>query len=158
MVNFQPLDSLVAYDTPCFPTERSTFLKNWITLPDSYGVAVLEEDRIGGYGMIRACREGYKIGPLFADAGKTVYFDVPEINEPGMAIAGRYGMEQVFGTGRIYMNGEPEVELGRVFGVTSFELGQDKKSPSHSLTSPPTSYIVRHARHDICISTMGYER
>ncbi len=135
-----PFNALLAYDTDCFPTERETFLKHWIALPDSYGAAVVEGEAIRGYGMIRSCREGYKIGPLFADdamiaeeiflelctfanAGETVYFDIPEVNGPGMAIAERYGMEQVFGTGRIYMNGEPEVDLGKVFGVTSFELG-----------------------------------
>lgn len=135
-----PFNDLVAYDTLCFPTERTTFLKRWTELPDSYGVAVVEEGAIRGYGMIRACREGYKIGPIFADdaaiaegiflqlctfagAGETIYFDIPEINGPAMGIAEKYGMREAFGTGRIYMNGEPEVELAKVFGVTSFELG-----------------------------------
>ena len=135
-----PFNALLAYDTDCFPIGRETFLKHWIALPDSYGAAVVEEGGLRGYGMIRSCREGYKIGPLFADdatiaeeiflelctfanAGETIFFDIPEVNGPGMAIAERYGMEQAFGTGRIYMNGEPEVDLGRVFGVTSFELG-----------------------------------
>ena len=135
-----PFNDLVAYDALCFPTERTTFLKQWTGLPDSYGVAVMEEGAIRGYGMIRACREGYKIGPIFADhaaiaeeiflqlctsadAGETVYFDIPEINGPGMAIARKYGMEEVFGTGRIYMNGEPGVDSAKVFGVTTFELG-----------------------------------
>ena len=92
-----------------------------------------------GYGLIRPCRRGYKIGPLFADnaeiaqrlldallaeaAGAPVNFDVPLPNEAAKTLAETRGMTPVFETARMYTRGDPGVALDRVFGVTSFELG-----------------------------------
>ncbi|MGE3802141.1 MAG: GNAT family N-acetyltransferase [Candidatus Kapaibacterium sp.] len=135
-----PFDLLVAYDAECFPVERRKFLEYWFRMPKSYGVGWYEEGELKGYGVIRACRKGYKIGPLFADnakiaeslfrelcsfadKGEPVYLDVPETNLPGMNIAERYGMTMVFGTGRIYIGEFPDIPLEKIFGVTSFELG-----------------------------------
>jgi hypothetical protein len=82
---------------------------------------------------------GHKIGPLFADTpeiaeqifcglastapDELIYLDTPEPNEAAVALAGRYGMTEVFGTERMYTRGIPELPLHRIFGVTSFELG-----------------------------------
>ena len=58
---------LVAYDKKHFPAYRSAFLRAWIEQKNALAVGFISEDGIQGYGVIRACREGYKIGPLFAD-------------------------------------------------------------------------------------------
>ena len=89
--------------------------------------------------MLRACREGFKIGPLFADdeetadrlfsgllaraSGAPVFLDTPEANPAAVALAARYAMTPVFETARMYKNGSPEMRLDRWFGVTTFELG-----------------------------------
>jgi len=94
---------------------------------------------VAGYGVIRRCREGFKIGPLFADdekgadllfrglaaksGGETIYLDPPEPNAPAIALAERYGLEQVFETARMYKNGLPDLPTARIFGMTTFELG-----------------------------------
>ena len=135
-----PFDHLLAYDTRCFPVERRTFLERWILMPESYGVGWCSDEELRGYGLIRRCGKGYKIGPLFADnveiaeaifldlcayakPEEPIYLDVPEPNIPGMKLAERYDMKMVFGTGRIYIGEQPDLPLDRIFGVTSFELG-----------------------------------
>lgn len=62
-----PFEKLLQYDRKMFPAPRPGFLKKWITQPDSYAFAALETDTLKGYGVIRKCRAGYKIGPLFAN-------------------------------------------------------------------------------------------
>ncbi len=92
-----------------------------------------------GYGVVRRCGEGSKIGPLFADdkaaalglyAGLAgfaqpgpVFLDVPENNPAAMELAAAYGMREVFGCARMYLGGAPDIAHERVFGVTTFELG-----------------------------------
>ena len=40
-----------------------------------------------------------------------------------MRLAAKYGLRQCFGTARMYKNGRPELDVNRIYGVTSFELG-----------------------------------
>ena len=135
-----PFAELAAFDRRHFPAPREAFLRPWLQMPDSHSLVVRDGGEILGYGTIRPCRQGWKIGPLFANnagtgedlfcallarvpVGDPVYLDVPEPNEAGMAMAGRYGMQQVFGTARMYTGGIPDLPLDRIFGVTTFELG-----------------------------------
>lgn len=131
---------LLGYDATCFPVAREAFLRAWLALPESLALAARVDGRLAGYGQIRRCRQGYKIGPLFADsptaaealylglsqyatAGEPVYLDVPECNAEAMALAARHGMREVFGTARMYAPTVPSIALARVYGVTTFELG-----------------------------------
>ncbi len=135
-----PVDigTLARYDEQMFFCNREKFLSKWILQPDSRTFAIID-DGIKGYGTIRKCRSGYKIGPLFADGPELArklflslkscagdepfYFDVPEPNSNAVALAMEMGMEIVFKTIRMYMGGEPKLDISRVYGVTSFELG-----------------------------------
>jgi hypothetical protein len=92
-----------------------------------------------GYGVIRRCREGCRIGPLFADegqvavgllrrlspfaAGGPLFLDVPENNAAALALVQTAGMTEVFDSARMYLGPAPVIAHERVFGVTSFELG-----------------------------------
>lgn len=130
---------LVHFDKNIFKADRSSFLKEWITMPESYGLAITNNSLVTGYGIIRKCFKGYKIGPIFAEDksiaeklflslvefadGKEVYLDIPETNKEGMAIQEKYDMKYVFETARMYKNGNPGIPVEKVFGVTSFELG-----------------------------------
>jgi GNAT superfamily N-acetyltransferase len=133
-------DALSAYDEHLFPAPRPAFLRAWVTLPESTGLAALGNGSIAGYGVIRRCRSGYKVGPLFADGesiaeqlfvalaaevepGAAVYLDVPEINAAALSLAERHAMAPVFETARMYTNGQPRIDVDRVFGVTTLELG-----------------------------------
>ncbi len=135
-----PFEQLEAYDRQCFPAGRRAFLRAWIEMPQAYGVGCLEDAGLCGYGLIRKCRQGYKIGPLFADDAEKaerlyiklsshaeengiVYLDVPEVNRAGLQIAEKYRMRKVFETARMYKGEEPKIASSKVFGVTTFELG-----------------------------------
>jgi ribosomal protein S18 acetylase RimI-like enzyme len=135
-----PFEILCAYDRRVFPAARPGFLHAWIDGPGARALASFEGNTLRGYGVIRPCRTGFKIGPLFADtpgiaealyrglsshapAGTPVYLDVPEVNPDAMALPERYGMRRVFETARMYTGVAPDVEMDRVFGVTTFELG-----------------------------------
>jgi hypothetical protein len=111
----------------------------WMEQLDAVGLASQRRGRIEGFGVIRRCHVGLKVGPLFADdadtasrilAGLTSSFpgedftiDVPVPNLAGMDLARGLHMEEVFSTVRMYTGIAPRMELDQVFGVTSFELG-----------------------------------
>jgi GNAT superfamily N-acetyltransferase len=131
---------LCADDRRIFPAPRDAFLRAWIAMPDATGLAWVEQGRLRGWGVIRRCREGHKIGPLVADsppvasalyaalcdsvpAGDTVYLDVPVPNADAMALAQAQGLRSVFETARMYVGPAPACELQRLYGITSFELG-----------------------------------
>jgi ribosomal protein S18 acetylase RimI-like enzyme len=134
-----PIEEILRYDETAFPAPRAEFLKSWIGQPQAVALGVVDGRRLKGYGVLRASREGFKIGPLFADdeetaerlfsgllaraPGAAVFLDTPEANPAAVALAARHAMAPVFETARMYKNGTPEMRLDRCFGVTTFELG-----------------------------------
>jgi hypothetical protein len=58
---------LAAYDRRHFFAPRETFLRRWIGQAESVALGFVDSGRLKGYGVLRKCRVGYKIGPLFAD-------------------------------------------------------------------------------------------
>jgi hypothetical protein len=132
--------ALCADDRRVFPAPRKRFLRAWIDMSDATALACVDGTRLVGWGVIRRCREGHKIGPLVADSstvatslytalcssvpsGDSVYLDVPLPNAAAVALAESHGMRGVFNTARMYTGAAPPCELDRVYGVTSFELG-----------------------------------
>lgn len=134
-----PFDLLRDYDRTCFPAARAKFLEEWISLPDSAAVGFMADGELRGYGVVRRCGEGCKIGPLFADdigvaealygelapfaAGGPLFLDAPENNPAAMEFVRRHDMIEVFGCARMYLGPPPVVAHDRIFGVTTFELG-----------------------------------
>jgi ribosomal protein S18 acetylase RimI-like enzyme len=134
-----PFDGVLAYDRIFFPAPRPAFLSLWLTPPHGAALAMLDDGRIVGLGAIRACRQGCKIGPLYADnesvaealflrlaadaRGGNVFLDVPEPNEAALRLVRRHGLAPVFETARMYTGAAPQIPLARLYGVTSFELG-----------------------------------
>jgi GNAT superfamily N-acetyltransferase len=134
-----PFDQLAEYDRTCFPGPRPAFLKTWITQCDALALGCLRKGKLSGYGVVRRCLEGCKIGPLFADdvpvalklyahladfaSGGPLFLDVPENNPHAMELVRRYRMVEIFGCARMYLGPAPEVAHHRIYGVTTFELG-----------------------------------
>ncbi|MCP3881559.1 MAG: GNAT family N-acetyltransferase [Sulfitobacter sp.] len=134
-----PFERLRDYDRGCFPAPRDTFLKGWITQPDALALGCLRAGKLSGYGVVRRCGEGYKVGPLFADDTQAaeglfahlaafaepgpLFLDVPENNPATVALANRHRMKEVFGCARMYLGPAPDLAHERIFGVTTFELG-----------------------------------
>ncbi|MBA5690401.1 GNAT family N-acetyltransferase [Rugamonas apoptosis] len=135
-----PIDDVHRYDRACFPDERSRFLQCWITQPDCIAVGIPGAQGVAAYAVLRPCRLGYKIGPLFAETavqaetlflnllgqvtpGVPVYLDVPEANAAAMSLAARHQLRPCFETARMYTRGQPAMDMARQYGITSFELG-----------------------------------
>ncbi len=135
--------ALVAFDNRYFPTPREAFVKLWTSQKPDTGrttkVAIVD-GRIVGYGVIRSCLNGYKIGPLFAEtqeiandlasglcqtteAGAEVSLDIPEDNPSAAHLAQSLGFSPVFETARMYKGEAPELPIANIYGITSFELG-----------------------------------
>jgi hypothetical protein len=133
-----PFASLHAYDSALFPAERAAFLRCWIAQPGSTALGFVANGQLKGYGVLRPCRDGFKIGPLFADnadvavslfaalaarASGKLFLDVPEVNRDALQLVQRQGMAAAFETARMYTGPAPKLPLQRIYGVTSFELG-----------------------------------
>ncbi|MCP3669368.1 MAG: GNAT family N-acetyltransferase [Gammaproteobacteria bacterium] len=135
-----PFEEIQSYDEAFFPEERSIFLKSWVRQSGHQALGIIEDKRLAGYGVIRKCREGYKIGPLFAETPELaeslftalsdlversapIYLDVPEANTAAISIAEKYKMKPIFETARMYTINAPTISIQKIFGVTSFELG-----------------------------------
>lgn len=138
-VSTVPFPELLNYDTRHFPAQRGSFLKRWIAQPNAVALAFVDAGVLKGYGVIRGCRTGHKIGPLFADdtavaealfcalcnhgTGTPVFMDVPEVNAAGMDLAQRYHMHSQFECARMYLKNDPGLPLDNIFGITTFEAG-----------------------------------
>lgn len=62
-----PFEQVLDYDRTCFPALRPTFLREWIAQPNALAVGYQRDGKLSGYGVVRRCREGCKVGPLFAN-------------------------------------------------------------------------------------------
>ena len=134
-----PLAEVLAYDRRAFPAPREAFLRAWLDAPGHTALGLLRGGALAGYGVVRPCGVGSKIGPLFADDDQAahtlfhglcaaapqspVYLDVPLPHAGAVRLAEAHDMRPVFETGRMYRGPAPEIDLARVFGITSFELG-----------------------------------
>ncbi|RWM12125.1 GNAT family N-acetyltransferase [Mesorhizobium sp.] len=129
---------ILAYDRQCFPAPREAFLREWLQPPR---IALLSAGSAGiaGFGVARRCREGFKVGPLFADdmdmalalvaeladttAGEALHIDVPATQVGFTALLQAAGMVAGFATTRMYKGGKPGNAPTKVFGITTLELG-----------------------------------
>lgn len=129
------------YDRVFFPASRTEFLQLWTApmVQTRRGFVFVEDGDVKGYGVIRLCQDGFKIGPLFADTpdvadvlfralagqakGQMVYLDTPESNAAALELAERYELSPEFETARMYLGAQPDLPLQRTFGITTFELG-----------------------------------
>ncbi len=134
-----PFAAIAALDRTCFPTPREAFLRRWLAAQGHVALCAQANGAPAGYGVLRPCLEGAKIGPLVARdtqiaaalfAGLLaaappgpVFLDVPEPNAAAVTLARGAGMTPVFETARMYTGRPPDLKLAELFGITSFELG-----------------------------------
>lgn len=126
-------------DRRCFGFARPQFLKPWLNQPDSKSFQYRTSGGLQGFVLMRKAKDGYKIGPLFADNSEVaedlykacldsaidepVYLDIPVSNSDAVAMVKKFEAEYVFECARMYYGSSPKVELENVFGITTFELG-----------------------------------
>lgn len=119
-----------------FPAPRARFLSDWLRHD---AMALRRDGEIAGYGVIRQCHEGWKVGPLFADDLRdaetilrglltrmpegTFFLDTPATNQAAVDLAVSLGLQPMFEAARMYRGPAPEIDTAKVFGITTFELG-----------------------------------
>ena len=135
----QNFNTILSYDKKCFGFPRPQFMIPWLKQPLAKKFQYLDGGILKGFAVVRKTVKGYKIGPLFADnetvaeelykaclnsvAGESVYLDIP-LNNPGAVnLVRKYNAAYVFECARMYSGKAPETETGKVFGLTTFELG-----------------------------------
>ena len=134
-----PYEAVAELDRRCFGFERDRFLEPWIQPHQGTALGAWRQDRLEGFGVIRQCRTGHKIGPLFAEKpetaetlfralssrvpGEPIFLDTPENNPEALALAERHGMKEVFGCARMIAGPIPPLPWQDIYGVTTFELG-----------------------------------
>jgi GNAT superfamily N-acetyltransferase len=135
-----PFAEVLGFDAAVFGAERERFLRAWLDRPPEQALAYVADGRLAGYGLLRQCRVGAKVGPLFADdvevagallaglaaaapEGTDVFVDMPAANPRVRVLQASRAMEPAFETVRMYLNGRPAEDVRRVFGVTTLEFG-----------------------------------
>jgi len=134
-----PFTDVTCYDADVFEADRRTFLRFWLAQPGASRLGIVHDGRLAGWGLLRPCAEGSKIGPLMADnrhvaellldglcargSGQPVFIDAPETNAEAVRLVEARGMTPCFETARMYRGTPPPIDIGKVWGLTTFELG-----------------------------------
>ena len=133
------LDSVLAYDRQCFGFSRQQFLIPWLKQKNTKAFKFIKDRKLTGFAIIRKANKGYKVCPLFADnaevaeelykaclnsvVNEPLYLDIPMINQNAAALIKKYNTCYVFECARMYYGKPPEMEINKVYGITTFELG-----------------------------------
>jgi len=130
------LPQVMAFDRRNFPEARAGFLARWLT-PPHRASAAFSNGTVTGYGVMRECRSGWKIGGLQAIDEETaaalvqhlaasvegdVFIDVPVARQRFADLLLNSGLRPGFETTRMYL-GKPFHLAPELFGVTTLELG-----------------------------------
>ncbi|CAN7632856.1 GNAT family N-acetyltransferase [Bosea sp. LjRoot9] len=136
IVTAELLPQTMAFDRRSFPEPREAFLGRWLMPPHSARV-VTSQGAVTGYGVMRKCRAGWKIGGLSALDDATavalvshlassvegeVFIDVPAARQQFIDLLTDAGLRPGFQTTRMY-RGKPIPLAPELFGVTTLELG-----------------------------------
>lgn len=131
------LDQVTTIDRANFPAPRPAFLRRWLRPPHT-AVACVVDAELRGFGVARACRSGYKVGPLFAEdddmatallasvsasCDGDVHLDVPDARASFIDGLVSGGLSPGFETTRMYLGAMPAQPPRGVFGITTLELG-----------------------------------
>lgn len=133
-------DFLIEYESQFFPVERKNFLAGWYSQTGSLALGKFVDEKYKGYGIIRPCRKGYSIAPLFADnpaiaeelllqlvghfpEGTEYYVDIPEQNENAIQLAEKLKLSKDQTFVRMYNKEKPKLPYQNIYGFTSLEVG-----------------------------------
>ena len=133
------LGAMVGAEAGTFPVDRTAFLRAWIDRPGVLMGGVTSNGHLSSFVVARPCRQGFKIGPFVASSplearslvawlgdvldGERVQWDIPSMNDDAMGLARDLTLTPSFACARMYLGQAPATDVGRLYGVTSFEFG-----------------------------------
>jgi hypothetical protein len=133
----EQFEAVARFDASGFPAPRRNFIDAW-TRPPRQALVTMHGGDVAGFGVVRQCVEGQKIGPLFAaseavaegllgalsqSVGGPVQLDVPAHQEGFMRQLEASGFTPGFTTARMYRGPRPLIDDSRVFAISTLELG-----------------------------------
>lgn len=135
-----PFNVVADYLLPFFPVPRSDFYEAWICQPKVVALGYLRGGKLAGVGVMRKCRNGRKVAPLFADdygiadmllralkaqatAGEPLFMDMPDINPAAEPMARWHKMKECFTIARMYKGKMPTLPMDKIYAITSPEIG-----------------------------------
>ena len=132
------VDSLIDLDDRCFPGDRRSFMRHWLTPPHAVR-AVMRDGEAAGFGVARQAVEGWRVGPLIAaspdDAeailraiasdlpGEVLHVDVPDANADAVSLMRRLGLTEGFTCARMYRGDPPALPTHVIYGNGTLEVG-----------------------------------
>jgi hypothetical protein len=138
------LYEIIKYDRKIFAASREKILCASQNYSDIKGFFVKVDNQIKGYGLIRPCISGLRIGPLFADnleiakcilaalleraGSESVIIDMPEVNDTGrdLMLIFNANRDEIFDTVVMLKGGffsENELDMRKNYGIFSLEIG-----------------------------------
>jgi GNAT superfamily N-acetyltransferase len=137
------LDRLIHYDAKMFfSIKRENILKQWVTMPEAHVVFAFNtiNKTILGFGVLSKSEEGHHLAPLYADSMEIVkiiikkllehaepfspiHIDSPDSNKNVSSLLGPMGFRVTFTTFRMYTAIPPSVELDKLYGYTTLDIG-----------------------------------
>jgi GNAT superfamily N-acetyltransferase len=130
---------LAEFDAGFFGVPRERFLKNWLDTPAMVSLCVLKEGAIQGWGCMRRCRKGWRLGPVFArnydlaeelvrhfavqTIAESVYMDLAESNIQAIRLGFAMGMTPWEARLKMYRGESGSEPIDQIFGFTTVDLG-----------------------------------
>ena len=130
---------LTAFDAAFFGAPRPGFLKTWLETPAMVSLCLLKEGGIEGWGCMRRCRKGWRLGPVFArnpifaeellrtfamkTIAESVYMDIPESNVQAIRLAFAMGMTPWEARLKLVRGEDAGEPMDQIFGFTTVDLG-----------------------------------
>ena len=68
-------------------------------------------------------RRLYDAAAAHIPGGEAIFVDLPEANPGTSTLLAGLNLSPVFETARMYTGPDPSIDLSKLFGVTTFELG-----------------------------------
>jgi hypothetical protein len=138
------LQLMVKYDTSLWGSSRHEMFNTMLMQPESYAFVTFNQKTgaINGYGVIRPCIKGYRIGPIYCEdkesakllteiltaqipSGSKIIFDIPDKNTFSHLFAEYFNLTAASEVDtKAMFKGEPHDGREEIcYGVASLEIG-----------------------------------
>ncbi|MCL1849065.1 MAG: GNAT family N-acetyltransferase [Clostridiales bacterium] len=130
---------LLAFDRAIFGVPRERFITTWLETPAMESLCLVVDGEIRGWGCMRRCRRGWRLGPVFALAyeyaeallrrfavktiAEDVYMDIPECNVQAIRLAFSMGMTPTSARLRMYRGDAFPEPMDLIYGVSTLDIG-----------------------------------